>query len=82
MALQSHTGLEAAELIAEQRPDERLETTRLDPYLRERLPGATGELGDCMDLEATHHIHTTLTEDHREAARAFAAKREPQFRGR
>jgi len=52
-------------------------------YMKENLNRAvTGELGDCMDLEATHHIHTTLTEDHREAARAFAAKREPQFRGR
>jgi 2-(1,2-epoxy-1,2-dihydrophenyl)acetyl-CoA isomerase len=52
-------------------------------YMKENLNrAATGELGDCMDLEATHHIHTTLTEDHREAARAFAAKREPQFRGR
>jgi aminoglycoside phosphotransferase (APT) family kinase protein len=35
--------LEAAELIAE-RPDERLDTTRLEPYLRERLPGAAGGL--------------------------------------
>ncbi|MFY9891130.1 MAG: enoyl-CoA hydratase-related protein [Streptosporangiaceae bacterium] len=52
-------------------------------YMKENLNRAvTGELGDCMDLEATHHIHTTLTEDHRAAARAFAAKREPQFRGR
>jgi 2-(1,2-epoxy-1,2-dihydrophenyl)acetyl-CoA isomerase len=52
-------------------------------YMKENLNRAVaGELGDCMDLEATHHIHTTLTEDHREAARAFAAKREPQFRGR
>jgi 2-(1,2-epoxy-1,2-dihydrophenyl)acetyl-CoA isomerase len=42
----------------------------------------TGELGECMDLEVTHHVHTGLTEDHREAARAFVDKREPQFRGR
>src|SRR5579862_3368233 len=35
--------LEAAELI-EERPDERLDTTRLEPYLRERLPGAEGRL--------------------------------------
>jgi aminoglycoside phosphotransferase (APT) family kinase protein len=35
--------LEAAELIAE-RPDERLDTTRLEPYLRAHLPGATGRL--------------------------------------
>src|SRR5207244_4408551 len=35
--------LEAAELI-EQRPDERLDTSRLEPYLRERLPGTEGSL--------------------------------------
>src|SRR6266480_3696648 len=35
--------LEAAELIAE-RPDERLDTSRLEPYLRERLEGADGPL--------------------------------------
>jgi 2-(1,2-epoxy-1,2-dihydrophenyl)acetyl-CoA isomerase len=37
---------------------------------------------ECMDLEVTHHIHTGLTEDHREAASAFVEKREPRFRGR
>ena len=36
-------GLEAAELI-DQRRDERLETTRLEPYLREHLEGAEGQL--------------------------------------
>src|ERR1700687_2932785 len=35
--------LEAAELI-DQRPDERLETTRLEPYLRTHLEGAEGPL--------------------------------------
>ncbi|HTW54570.1 MAG TPA: phosphotransferase family protein [Stellaceae bacterium] len=35
--------LEAAELIAE-RPDERLDTSRLEAYLRERLPGADSPL--------------------------------------
>src|SRR5436190_3457004 len=35
--------LEAAELIDE-RPDERLDTARLEPYLRELLPGAEGPL--------------------------------------
>ena len=35
--------LAAAELIAE-RPDERLDTTRLEPYLRAHLPGAAGRL--------------------------------------
>jgi aminoglycoside phosphotransferase (APT) family kinase protein len=35
--------LEAAELIAE-RPDERLDANRLEPYLRSHLPDAEGEL--------------------------------------
>src|SRR5213082_3433556 len=35
--------LETAELI-DQRPDERLDTARLDPYLRQNLPGAEGPL--------------------------------------
>jgi 2-(1,2-epoxy-1,2-dihydrophenyl)acetyl-CoA isomerase len=52
-------------------------------YMKENLNRAmTGELGDCMDLEVTHHVHTALTEDHREASRAFVDKREPRFRGR
>jgi 2-(1,2-epoxy-1,2-dihydrophenyl)acetyl-CoA isomerase len=52
-------------------------------YMKENLNRATfGELGDCMDLEVTHHAHTGLTEDHREAARAFTEKREPRFHGR
>jgi 2-(1,2-epoxy-1,2-dihydrophenyl)acetyl-CoA isomerase len=41
-----------------------------------------GELWECLDLEATHHIHTGLTEDHREAAKAFVDKRTPVFKGR
>jgi 2-(1,2-epoxy-1,2-dihydrophenyl)acetyl-CoA isomerase len=52
-------------------------------YMKENLNRAvSGELGDCMDLEVTHHVHTGLTEDHREAAQAFADKREPRFHGR
>ena len=52
-------------------------------YMKENLNRAvSGELGDCMDLEVTHHVHTGLTEDHREAARAFMDKREPRFHGR
>ena len=35
--------LEAAELIDE-RPDEHLDTSRLEPYLRARLPGTEGPL--------------------------------------
>ena len=52
-------------------------------YMKENLNRAvSGELGECMDLEVTHHVHTGLTEDHREAARAFTDKREPRFHGR
>ncbi|MGH9047658.1 MAG: enoyl-CoA hydratase-related protein [Acidimicrobiales bacterium] len=52
-------------------------------YMKENLNRAVfGELGECMDMEAAHHIRTGLTEDHREAATAFVEKREPVFRGR
>jgi 2-(1,2-epoxy-1,2-dihydrophenyl)acetyl-CoA isomerase len=52
-------------------------------YMKENLNRAVhGELGECLDLEVTHHAHTGTTEDHREAAIAFVEKRQPQFRGR
>jgi 2-(1,2-epoxy-1,2-dihydrophenyl)acetyl-CoA isomerase len=52
-------------------------------YMKENLNRAmAGDVDDCMDLEATHHIHCGQTEDHREAARAFVEKREPVFKGR
>ncbi len=52
-------------------------------YMKENLNRAVaGEVGECMDLEVTHHVHTGLTEDHREAARAFVERREPRFTGR
>jgi 2-(1,2-epoxy-1,2-dihydrophenyl)acetyl-CoA isomerase len=52
-------------------------------YMKENLNRAmAGEMDDCLDLEATHHVHTAFTEDHREAARAFVEKREPTFKGR
>jgi 2-(1,2-epoxy-1,2-dihydrophenyl)acetyl-CoA isomerase len=52
-------------------------------YMKENLNRAvSGELGECMDLEVTHHVHTGLTRDHREAAQAFTDKREPRFHGR
>lgn len=52
-------------------------------YMKENLNRAvTGDLGECLDMEAAHHLRTGLTEDHREAATAFVDKREPQFRGR
>jgi 2-(1,2-epoxy-1,2-dihydrophenyl)acetyl-CoA isomerase len=53
-------------------------------YMKENLNRAlTGaSLEECLDLEATHHVHTGLTEDHRDAAKAFVEKREPVFKGR
>jgi 2-(1,2-epoxy-1,2-dihydrophenyl)acetyl-CoA isomerase len=52
-------------------------------YMKENLNRAMGgNVDECLDLEATHHIHCGQTEDHREAARAFVEKREPVFKGR
>jgi 2-(1,2-epoxy-1,2-dihydrophenyl)acetyl-CoA isomerase len=52
-------------------------------YMKENLNRAmSGDVDDCLDLEATHHIHCGRTEDHREAAKAFVEKREPVFKGR
>jgi 2-(1,2-epoxy-1,2-dihydrophenyl)acetyl-CoA isomerase len=52
-------------------------------YMKENLNRAVhGDLGECLDLEATHHIHTGRTQDHREASLAFVEKREPRFEGR
>jgi 2-(1,2-epoxy-1,2-dihydrophenyl)acetyl-CoA isomerase len=52
-------------------------------YMKENLNRAmAGELDDCLDLEATHHIHCVATDDYREAVRAFVEKREPVFHGR
>ena len=53
-------------------------------YMKENINRAlTGaSMGECLDLEATHHVHTGLTEDHRNAVRAFVEKQEPEFKGR
>ena len=52
-------------------------------YMKENLNRAmAGDWDDCMDLEATHHVHSAHTADHKEAARAFVEKRAPVFVGR
>jgi 2-(1,2-epoxy-1,2-dihydrophenyl)acetyl-CoA isomerase len=52
-------------------------------YMKENLNRAmTCEVDECLDLEATHHIHCGQTQDHREATIAFVEKREPVFLGR
>jgi 2-(1,2-epoxy-1,2-dihydrophenyl)acetyl-CoA isomerase len=43
--------------------------------------GATSTLAELLDREAFNHTLCGFTEDHREAARAFVEKREPEFRG-
>lgn len=51
-------------------------------YIKENLNRAAYvDLEDCMDLEATHHVHCMTTDDHKEAVAAFAQKREPAFSG-
>ena len=52
-------------------------------YMKENLNRAVnGEMGECLDMEAAHHIHCGRTDDHKEAAQAFVDKREPVFKGR
>ena len=52
-------------------------------YMKENISRAVrGDVMDCMDLEVTHHVHTSLTRDHREAVKAFVDKRTPTFEGR
>ena len=52
-------------------------------YMKENLNRAVhGELGECLDMEAAHHIRTGQTDDHREAAKAFVERRQPTFHGR
>jgi 2-(1,2-epoxy-1,2-dihydrophenyl)acetyl-CoA isomerase len=52
-------------------------------YMKRNMNAAeSGSLRDLLDLEAWHHTRCGMTEDHREATRAFVEKREPVFRGR
>jgi len=50
-------------------------------YMKRNLNAAeSGSLGELLDLEAWHHTRCGMTEEHREAVRAFVEKREPVFR--
>ncbi len=53
-------------------------------YFKENITRAydAGKMEDCLDLEVTHHWHTGLTEDHKNAVAAFVEKRAPEFKGR
>jgi 2-(1,2-epoxy-1,2-dihydrophenyl)acetyl-CoA isomerase len=51
-------------------------------YMKRNLNAAEGgALKDLLDLEAWHHTRCGMTEDHREATKAFVEKRQPVFRG-
>jgi len=53
-------------------------------YIKENLARAltSADVHDCLDLEASHHIHCGGTADHKNAVEAFIAKRAPVFEGR
>ena len=52
-------------------------------YMKRNMNAAeSNTLAEHLDLEAWHHTRTGMTEDHKEAARAFVEKREPVFKGR
>jgi aminoglycoside phosphotransferase (APT) family kinase protein len=70
--MQSQSALADAELIAE-RPDERLDTSRLEPYLRAHLPGAEGALS----IAQFHGGKANLTYRLRFGAEEFVLRRPP-----
>src|SRR5262245_56787326 len=52
-------------------------------YMKRNLNAAENvTLHELLDLEAWHHTRCGMTEDHREATKAFVDKREPVFKGR
>lgn len=53
-------------------------------YMKENLARAltSADVHDCLDLEASHHIHCGGTDDHKNAVEAFIEKRAPVFEGR
>ena len=53
-------------------------------YMKENLARAltSADVHDCLDLEASHHIHCGGNDDHKNAVEAFIEKRAPVFEGR
>jgi len=52
-------------------------------YMKENFNRAAqgADVIECLDLEATHHVHSGLTDDHKAAAQAFVNKTQPKFTG-
>ena len=52
-------------------------------YMKENLNRALwADFNSCSDVEVANHVRCTLTEDHQDAVRAFAERRNPSFVGR
>jgi 2-(1,2-epoxy-1,2-dihydrophenyl)acetyl-CoA isomerase len=52
-------------------------------YMKENLNRAiNSEVDECLDLEATHHVHCGETIDHKNAVEAFVKKTKPVFEGK
>ena len=74
--MQPKSALGGAELIAE-RPDERLDTARLEPYLRERLPGAEGKLSVAQFHGGKANLTYLLRFGDSNSPREFVLRRPP-----
>ena len=52
-------------------------------YMKENLNRAmSGEVDDCLDLEATHHVHCGETLDHKNDVQELVEKKKPEFQGK
>jgi 2-(1,2-epoxy-1,2-dihydrophenyl)acetyl-CoA isomerase len=52
-------------------------------YMKQNLNLAEhADLGTLLDAEAQHQTRSMLTDDHKEASRAFVEKRMPVFQGK
>lgn len=52
-------------------------------YMKKNMNAAlTTPLAQMLDMEALHHMRCAMTDDHKEAARAFLEKRQPVFQRR